>query len=289
MAQVKLLVIGDLHGNLPKIMRHDFDAIIAPGDFCSDNLRKYMVEAIKINKENPTKKIRWEDLIGKKMAKVEVKKSLKDGKNILERLNSFNKPVFLVPGNWDWAETESKWIYLKKDHFKTLLSGLSNLINCHLKKIEFKGIIIIGSGISSRPEVPQSPEEVKHLTISELKIKKKDYSNKIKLLASYFKKESRPILLLSHNVPFNTPIDEITNKESPRFGAHYGSLIARELIDIFQPLLCIGGHMHEHFKSVNIGKTTCINSGFGSSVNVYLTIENGKILNLEFLKDESVA
>ena len=31
---VKFLIIGDLHGNKPKIHFKDFDAIIAHGDFC---------------------------------------------------------------------------------------------------------------------------------------------------------------------------------------------------------------------------------------------------------------
>lgn len=284
MEQIKLLVIGDLHGNIPNINQNDFDAIIAPGDFCSDNLRRYMFEAVKMNIKNTKKKIRWEDLTGKELGKKEVEISLQNGRKILEYLNSFNKPVFLVPGNWDWTSCESKWDYLKKDHFKILLKGLRNLINCHFKKVEFKGIVIIGSGISSGPEIPQYPEEIKNISQAKLVKKKKRYNQNFKTLSEYFKNEKRPILFLSHNVPFNTSIDEITNKDSPRCGYHYGSLLTRKLIDKYQPMLCIGGHMHEHFKATEIKKTICINAGFGPNVNVSLIIENSRIKKMDFLK-----
>lgn len=39
---------------------------------------------------------------------------------------------------------------------------------------------------------------------------------------------------------------------------------AREMIEKYQPLICESGHIHEHFGKDKIGKTVCINSGFGS-------------------------
>ena len=45
-----------------------------------------------------------------------------------------------------------------------------------------------------------------------------------------FEKAKKPVIFLSHNVPFNTPIDQIVNKESPRNGDHFGSLIAMQLL-----------------------------------------------------------
>jgi len=89
---------------------------------------------------------------------------------------------------------------------------------------------------------------------------------------------------MSHNVPYNTPIDKINNPESPRDGQHFGSLIAREMIDEFQPLVCIGGHMHEHFTSCMLKKTTCVNAGFGSEVNVWMELIGNKIEKLDFHK-----
>ncbi len=33
---MRFLIVGDLHGQMPKIHFKEFDAIIAPGDFCPD-------------------------------------------------------------------------------------------------------------------------------------------------------------------------------------------------------------------------------------------------------------
>ena len=148
---MRFLIIGDLHGQKPVIHFTQFDAIIAPGDFCSDALRTVMFQALRKNLKNPNTNVRF----------------------------------------------------------------------------------------------------------------------------------------LTHNVPFNTPIDEITDKNSPRVGYHFGSLLARELIEKHQPLVCIGGHMHEHFTSCRIGKTTAINAGFGSFVNVLLELQSNTIQKLEFHQKKS--
>ena len=90
---MKLLVIGDLHGNKPKIHFNDFDAIIAPGDFCSDAPRKYMFQALRYNLDNQGSKLQWWQITGKKKARKMIEKSLKDGRKILEFLNSFDRAV----------------------------------------------------------------------------------------------------------------------------------------------------------------------------------------------------
>ncbi|MEK6974409.1 MAG: hypothetical protein AABW41_04210, partial [Nanoarchaeota archaeon] len=113
---------------------------------------------------------------------------------------------------------------------------------------------------------------------------KSEYSRLYKKVSDLFEKATKPVIFLSHNVPFNTKIDKITNKESPRYGYHYGSLLAREIIEKYQPLICIGGHMHEHFGKCRIGKTIAINTGFGSNVNTFLELEGSKIKRLEFYR-----
>ncbi|RMD46213.1 hypothetical protein D6829_00070 [Candidatus Pacearchaeota archaeon] len=95
---------GGLHGKIPRFYFKSFDAIIAPGDFCSDATRKYMFEAMRKNMTNPLKKkICWYDIVGRKKARKMVSKSIRDGRKILEKLNSYGVPVYEVPGNWDWT------------------------------------------------------------------------------------------------------------------------------------------------------------------------------------------
>lgn len=281
----KFLIIGDLHGNKPKIYEKDFDAIIAPGDFCSDNLRTYMFQALKKRLETK-EEVGWYDLISKQKAKKEVKKSLSDGREILEFLNSFNKPVFALPGNWDWTGNKD-WSYLKKNYWKTyLIKGLKNIRNCHKNKFKFEGLTIIGHGITSSPEYPQK-ETIKKYTKKELKNKIKKYQILFNQMSKKFKKEEKTIFL-THNVPYNTKLDKIVNKSSPMNGKHMGSFLARQLILKHKPLVSIGGHMHEHHGKDKIGNTTIINAGFGSYVNTMLEINNHKITRLKFIKEGKI-
>lgn len=78
-------------------------------------------------------------------------------------------------------------------------------------------------------------------------------------------------------VPYNTPIDKIRDKKSLRYGYHYGSLTTREMIEKYQPLVCIGGHIHEHFGKCKIGRTICINAGYGEDANILMELEKKKL------------
>ncbi|MFH1455555.1 MAG: metallophosphoesterase [archaeon] len=280
---MKFLIVGDLHGSIPKIHFKDFDAIIAPGDFCSDETKPLIFKALRARLEDPDFDLEWYDLIDKRKAKQMILKSVKNGRRVLEKLNSFNVPVFIVPGNWEWIEcTNCEWKFLNKDHYTPMLKGLDNIINCHHTLIKFEEYNIIGYGISSGPEFPQNKKELKRYSKQKLKKTKKEFNNIIKYMSHLFKKAKHPTIFLSHNVPYNTPIDKITDKSSPRHGMHYGSVVTRKLIEKFQPVICIGGHMHEHFGKTKIKKTVCINTGFGPKVNTFLELDNNKIKKLKF-------
>lgn len=287
MSLMKFLIIGDLHGNKPNIYFRDFDAIIAPGDFCSDGPKNYMFKAYKEHLKNPDSKLQWYDMPGKRKAKEMIKKSLADGRKVLEYLDSFGVPVYIVPGNWDFTKSYGhywEWEYLHRDHYKNLLNGLTNIIDVNNKRIDINGFQIIGYGISSAPEYPQHKDIIDMLTKSELKKKKQAYGKLFRKFSSLFKKAKKPVIFLSHNVPFNTPIDKINDKNSPRYGYHFGSLLVREIIDKHQPLICIGAHMHEHFGKCKLGKTVALNSGYGSNVNILMELKDNEIKKLKFYK-----
>ena len=271
---MKLLVVGDLHGNKPLIHFKDFDAIIAPGDFCSDVSRKYIFRNLIKQRDDPDYKLEWWDEIGREKAKEMLEKSLKDGRKILEFLNSFDVPVFLVPGNWDQTGfKEYKWKRIKDNNWPRLIKGLDNLRDVHFRKRTLDGIDFIGYGVVSGPEIPQYKKDKDRLTRDELKKQKADYETKKKRLSKLFQQLKNPTIFMPHNVPFKTRLDMITNKDSPKYGYHYGSVIAREIVEKYQPLLCIGGHMHEHFGRQKLGITTCINAGFGSKVNTLIDLD----------------
>ncbi len=282
---MKFLIIGDLHGNRPKIYFKEFDAIIAPGDFCSDALRTVMFQALQLRLKDPTSKVMWWELISRRKARAMIDKSRADGRKILEYLNTLGVPVYILPGNWDWTkDPESKFDYLRQDHWKFLIKGLNNIHDMHMRFLDIGKYQLIGHGISSGPEYPQHQEELARFTKAQLTHKKKKYDLLHKQVATLFRKATKPVIFLSHNVPFNTPIDMILDTRSPRYGLHFGSLLAREMIDKYQPLVCVGAHMHEHFTSHQMDKTTAINAGFGSNVNILMELEGNTIKKLDFKK-----
>ena len=149
---MKFLILGDLHGSLPKIHFKQFDAIIAPGDFCTFEGRKIL---FKHGKDKP-----WYEFIGKKKAKAMIERDVKTGRRVLEKLNSRGVPVFIVPGNIDnygstgLTKAQYKWKYVRKNRYKEIIRGLSNIKDCHFKTRDFNGMAIIGYGLSSWTDYP---------------------------------------------------------------------------------------------------------------------------------------
>jgi Icc-related predicted phosphoesterase len=306
---MKFLIIGDLHGRKPKIHYKNFDAIIAPGDFCSDKGikplgKKWSAALKKKDVFKKGKKVEFEgfivDLIGKREWKKLNKESLKKGREILEYLNGFNVPVFLVPGNWDqsYGGTRIKNMdksnyhyrkgvydeYLGKELNKFLKKGLKNIYDCQYKLFEFNEFNIIGYGLSSFPEDPG----ILRGSISKGNYKKlrESYNKIFKRLSDEYKKrdKKKPTIFLSHNVPYNTKLDLVLAKSSYAYKKHYGSTIARRFCEKFKPLVCIGGHMHEHFGKCKLGNTVVVNSGFGAKVNTFMEVKGNKIKNLKFYR-----
>ncbi|MBC7325141.1 MAG: hypothetical protein H5T99_07490, partial [Moorella sp. (in: Bacteria)] len=66
----------------------------------------------------------------------------------------------------------------------------------------------------------------------------------------------KPLVLICHTPPKDTPLDEI------RPGHHAGSQAVREFIDREQPEYFLCGHIHEaHGKEAKLGRTRAWNTG----------------------------
>lgn len=283
---IKILVIGDLHGQMPKIHFKNFDAIIAPGDFCLDRgIRKYLMISYKefiINRNNSRN---WWDIAGRKKAKKLVDKSIGRARKILEKLNSYNVPVYVIPGNWDFAIKNKEWTYLNKNLYqKKIISGLKNIIDVNSKIKNIGDYIIIGYGLVNGPELLKY-RKYNNITKKQYKKNEEKYKKlllKHNKLFSKAKKTHLPIIFLSHNVPFDTSLDKIVNKDSPMNGLHYGSNLTRDMIIKHKPLLSIAGHMHEHYGVCKLGKTIALNAGFGGDKSTLIELSNGKIKKIKF-------
>lgn len=273
---MKFLILGDLHGAMPKIHFKEFDAIICTGDFCSFEARKTLFKMPKEKWGTP-----WFEIVGKRKAKEMMKRDIKRGRKALEKLNKLNVPVFVVPGNTDYYGKRNSRSFFLKSHYDEMLKGLENIRDCHLKLWKSEELSIIGYGLSSSPDYPlyakkpYGKEEKKRI---------READGFFKRLSSAFRKAKVPVIFLSHNVPYNTKLDKIINKHSPMNGRHFGSLVTRKIIEKYNPLICIAGHMHEHFGKDAIGKTVVVNAGFGADKNVLLEIEGGKVKRIKFHK-----
>lgn len=306
---MKILVIGDLHGLTPRIHFKNFDAIIMTGDIASDkDFRPFYNEWFSAIKKGED----FEDVdtfilkkVGRKGLKKLENKSLEVGNKILKRLDKFGKPIFFVPGNWDQSYGKTKIKDMNKSDFhyrkafmdffmgdKTnsrISKGIKNFKDTPFHLHEFMGVNIIGYGLSSAPEdfVGKSSRKIGFNKKEKVALNKLYKKLERKLFHSYEKRNKNlPTIFLTHNVPYNTKLDKIVNKDSPGNGKHVGSFLARRFINRFKPLICIGGHVHEHFGKDKIGRTTVINAGFGRDASVLIDVDEkkGKIKKIEFYK-----
>lgn len=304
---MKILAVGDLHGDKPKIHFKDFDAIVVVGDVCSDKEFRPLKNAwVKYLEKNPDEPVTDDEFftlkIGKKKVEDLYKDALKEGRKIMEFLNSLGKPIFMAPGNWDqsYGSTRIKDIEAGEySYYKSfldfwigekinpkLIKGLKNVKSIQFKLQKFKGYNFLGYGLSSLHEDPKLRGGRRKLDFTKEEYEKllRAYDKILKKLADEYKKRDKNIstIFVTHNVPYNTKLDTLQDKESKHHKKHFGSSVARWFCDKYQPLLCIGGHMHEHFGKIKIKKTTAINVGFGSHVNTLIELEKGKIKKIEF-------
>jgi len=276
---MKILAISDFDNGIPKglekiIEKENPDVILAGGDLCyGTKIRKMMFA-------NYHGKTNWYDSIGREKAAKLLRESAAFGNRVLKILNSAGVPVFLVYGNNDRiGYKKEKWTFAKKDLYTPFVRKYKNIQPIDLGIAKYCGCYFIGYGRGcSSPEIPMYKIQRGDKTQKELAKTRKDFKKTLKSVDRLFKKvDVYNTIFLVHNVPFNTKLDKITSKHAPAAvrGKHYGSLVARKIIEKYQPPLCVGGHMHEGFGVDKIGKTICVNNGEGSK-NQYAVIEIGK-------------
>jgi len=299
---VSFLVLGDLHGREPEILvdNKDFDAIILPGDICSDDIRKYVKKWIKLKTETKNYDLDFYSICPKWKEHLLSIKSRWKGRQILKKLNKIGKPVFLVPGNWDptpndgFVEENQKVKNKSYDKWNKIINGLENVYDIENKKKEFMGITLIGSGSTSAPEILEKPKKRDFFDYEEFLEYNERYNYFSKVynkLSNFCKKSKNPVILLTHNAMYNTKLDKVKQTGSYANNKHYGSILARNLVEKNDNIILqIGGHIHEGYGKQKVKKTMCVNSGFGSKVNtiVKINVKKRKIEKIEFFGENSI-
>lgn len=252
---MEFLILSDFHGKIPKILikklsPEKFDAVLCPGDLAdTTEIRNFEFKYWDLLKSK-NKKL----FLIKNLRKYYIK-AIKSMKPVVKFLDSLNTPVFLVYGNSDFLDKDVRKLKLKLKGLDSLVKQSRNIILLKTKRINFKGLTILGlSGYRNFSEkFPESEDEVK----------KADRSSKIlkKRISSLFLPKAGKCIFLAHDIPYKTWFDVVRWKKSPAYGKHIGDYLIKQAILKFKPNFFVCGHMHENSGIRIISKTTVINPG----------------------------
>ena len=277
---MKILAIGDFHGTFPKkfykiIDKEKIDLVISNGDYPPFHYRKLWF------KYCFGKDVQLWEVIGKKKAKELVIEDAKRAEVALKALNKLPIPVFTVLGNIDyppddvvdfWNKKKNKipkWD--RKESFLKVLKKYKNIQRFDYKALKFGNYVFIGMRGHSNPG----------------RVKSKAFRKHMKILNKLFQKfKDNNIIFVSHNIAYNTKLDKIGAKAHEKVRSkHYGSKLARRIIDRYHPLLHIGGHIHEGIGKQKIGRTWLVNPGSAHEGKAtIIDIDEGKVKNVKFVK-----
>ncbi len=173
---------------------------------------------------------------------------------VVEAIKNFNARILAVPGNCD---TEVVARYLD-----------TTGINLHGTVQSSGGIDFLGVG-GSIPCPGRTPNEY-----SEDELEQNLH------LAARELRDKKDFIMVSHQPPFGTIVDQIGN------GKNVGSHAVRRFIEKYQPAVCFTGHIHEGVGRDKIGETQVINPGpFSGGGYTYAEIdEKVKILEIRSWK-----
>lgn len=285
---MKILVIGDFHGKFPlklknKLKKEKFDLTVGLGDYFPFGARKlFFKHCYGTNKEL------WEVIGKKKFKRIELN-DRKQGRKILELLDKTYSNIISITGNLDrtkWNEAhkdydkliKKKWSWVEEEFFSKASKNLKNIKFFDWSFAKFGGYIFIGYPISNFPGHVQS----------------KGYRNqrkKLDKLFHKFKKENKEgkLIFVSHNVPYETKLDMIKPKIKYRIikRRHYGSKLAKRIINKWQPKLTLCGHIHENPGKDKIDKSLIVNPGAaqdGRAAIINLPEDSKKKIKVKFIK-----
>lgn len=149
-----------------------------------------------------------------------------------KRLNSFNIPLLLIPGNHE-LEKEIEEICEKN----------KNLINIHKKLYDFNGFQFFGSGLGGFSQ------------------KDKEFEKQFEKIKAKIK-DPKKFIFVSHGPPYKTKLDKL-------YYDYVGSITFRKFIEFTSPIVAISGHIHEtEHKEDKIKSTRVINPGDGEFITI---------------------
>lgn len=271
---VRFLCVGDLHGELPSVPDETrFDAIVSIGDLCSFELRSEMFAALRAELEEGDE-TPWYDRMGREAALRAIEASIEAGRLVLEKLASFDVPVFIIPGNWDWTPHEKEdWDELHKNRYAELIEPFENVHDIDERATAFDDAWLVGYGETSSTELPYHKKE--KMDEKEWSEKETEYAELLESYEELVESCKAPPILVAHAPPYETDLDAIDRPGSPRHGEHVGSLLVRDLVRSGTVRACVCGHMHENPGSIELNGVQVVNLGFGENAWCFFDTESG--------------
>ncbi|MFX0085651.1 MAG: metallophosphoesterase [Candidatus Hodarchaeota archaeon] len=188
-----------------------------------------------------------------------IKKLLKKDQ-VFNVLNKTSIPVFFVWGNTDILDFEKENAHLgynntpQTDELREwFCEEFPNLQNCHIKTKYIENLPIIGYDDANKTIDPSGKSWEEPQILEELQ----------PLIRAFNIKKRKKTIIMTHTAPRGVlDFSSLGDK-------HIGSYYLRELIEDYQPLLSIFGHIHYcGGYSEFIGRTLCVNiSSFGLAVS----------------------
>jgi Icc-related predicted phosphoesterase len=251
---MKILVIGDSHGVLPKQIPKNIELILLTGDIGkSDLVRKMAFENIE-RRRNGLKEKEFPS-IQKKEAYMQIYNSS------MEILNSLSQiaPVYIIFGNVEPhnedVRKEEKKIGLKLPYFVSEINKLKNVRIINNRIANFNGLRIGGLEYFTDNSWIKEFNEKDAKRIN----KAKRETEKTKRILERFDNLD---ILLCHQPPFGY-LDKVNFPGAPKhwLGKHAGSKVILDYIRKKQPIYVFCGHIHEAKGKAKIGKTEVYNVG----------------------------
>tara|TARA_Y100000034_G_scaffold6777_1_gene7498 strand:- start:3903 stop:4754 length:852 start_codon:yes stop_codon:yes gene_type:complete len=283
---MKILAIGDFHGKfsmkLQKIAkRKNIDLVVSVGDYTPFSLRDVFFKHC-----YGTDVELWEP-VGKTKFKKIIQKDENKAENVIKKLNKLPIPVVSILGNIDYPMADDvedikkprgkkywKWDWDRPKHIQKIIKKYKNIKYIDYNSFVFNELVFIGMRGHSHPG----------------SVKCKSFKKHKKILDNLFKKyKKKKIIFVSHLTPFDNKLDVIRSKKADKRakGRHFGSKLARRIINSSKPVLNLCGHFHENQGKCKIKNTLVVNPG--AAVNNKAAIidfneEKDKVVSVKFIK-----
>jgi Icc-related predicted phosphoesterase len=231
---VKILAIGDPHGELPKKIPKS-DLILITGDIGKSDLAKKIYFTKKKN-----------EIIASKKEQDAAHKEIYDSTIKLLKELSGKKEVYMIMGN-----VATKW--------SKLLRRINKIKRVHLVRNSIRKIDGLRIGFLEFFVDNSWIKEFKEKDKNRIKRAKRETVKAKKVLKRFGSID----ILICHQPPYGV-LDKVNGKNgTPKSwkGKHAGSKVILNYIKKYQPKLVLCGHIHEAKGKAKIGKTEVINLG----------------------------